>query len=74
MTRQKTPKQAAKTMPEITVTATGKGKRRIVLLLSLFILVGLVIGGIYLFRTPPVGCDSYRSIGCEASADNACCD
>ena len=41
-------------MPEITATATGKGKRHLVVLLSIFLLVGLVIGVIYFARTPPV--------------------
>jgi predicted CXXCH cytochrome family protein len=59
MTRRKTPKpskQAANNTSEITLTATvtGKGKRRLVLLLSIFMLAGLVIGVIYLARTPPV--------------------
>jgi predicted CXXCH cytochrome family protein len=40
-----------KNMPEI--TAVGKSKRNLVLLLSIFVLVGVVIGGVYFTRTPP---------------------
>jgi mono/diheme cytochrome c family protein len=56
MTRHKTPKLAKpanKNVPEITTIATGKGKRNLVLLLSIFMLAGLVIGGVYLTRTTP---------------------
>ena len=38
-------------MPEI--TAVGKGKRNLVLFPSLFILLGLIAGGVYITRTPP---------------------
>jgi predicted CXXCH cytochrome family protein len=43
-------------MPEINATpvVTGKGKRRLVLLLSVFILMGLVTGAIYFARKPSV--------------------
>jgi predicted CXXCH cytochrome family protein len=54
MTRRKTPKptkRITQNMPEITATETGKGKRNLVMLLSLFILAGLVIGGVYFTRT-----------------------
>ena len=55
MTRRKTPKptkRITQNMSEITATETGKGKRNLVMLLSLFILAGLVIGGVYFTRTP----------------------
>ena len=57
MTRRKPPKsanRATKNMPEINATTTGKGKRHFVLLLSIFMLAGLVIGVVYFARTPPV--------------------
>ena len=36
------------------ITAVGKGKRNLVVLLSILMLVGLVAGGVYFTRTPPV--------------------
>jgi len=59
MTRSKTPKSnklATKNRTEITATPVvkGKGKLRFVVLLSIFMLVGLVIGVVYFARTPPV--------------------
>jgi predicted CXXCH cytochrome family protein len=53
MTRRKTPKPT-KNMSEITATAIGKSNRRLALLLSIFMLTGLFIGGVYFARTPPV--------------------
>ncbi|MCX7109889.1 MAG: tetratricopeptide repeat protein [Proteobacteria bacterium] len=55
MTRRKTPKPAkpaAKNVPEITAPSTGKNKRNRVLLLSIVMLAGLVIGGVYFTRMP----------------------
>ena len=57
MTRRKTPKSitpATQNMPEITATVPDKGKRRLVLLLLIFMLAGLVIGVVFFTRTPPV--------------------
>jgi predicted CXXCH cytochrome family protein len=36
------------------ITTVGKGKRNLVVLLSIIMLVGLVTGGVYFTRTPPV--------------------
>jgi len=47
MTRRKTPKlvkSVTKNVPEITAIATSKGKRNLVLLLSIFMLAGLATG------------------------------
>ncbi len=55
MTRRKTPKpakSATKNVPQITAIPTGKGNRNLVLLLSIFMLVGLVIGVVYFTHTP----------------------
>ena len=49
MNRRKTPKptkRATKTVSEITVAGTGTVKRHLVLLLSIFMLVGLVTGAV----------------------------
>jgi predicted CXXCH cytochrome family protein len=59
MPRSKTPKSnklATKNRTEITATpvVNNKGKLRFVVLLSIFMLVGLVIGVVYFARTPPV--------------------
>jgi predicted CXXCH cytochrome family protein len=47
-------------MPEMTTTPAekGKGKRRLILLLSFIMLAGLIIGGVYFTRTPPVAVTS----------------
>ncbi|MFZ2170315.1 MAG: tetratricopeptide repeat protein [Methylococcaceae bacterium] len=44
----------AKNVPENTETVTGKGKRNLIALLSIFILAGLVIGGVFFARKAPV--------------------
>ena len=56
MTRRKTPKPAkpaAKNVPAFTAPSSGKNKRNRLLLLSIVMLAGLVIGVFYLTRTPP---------------------
>jgi hypothetical protein len=72
MTRQKTAKQAAKTMPKITVTATDNGMNSPA---SVVVYTGRVGYKRYLLVSYSSCCsDSHRSIDSEASADNACCD
>ena len=58
MTRRKPPKPAkpaTKNRPEITSTpvVTGRGKQRLILLLSLFMLVGVIVCVIYFTRSAP---------------------
>ncbi|MFZ4701902.1 MAG: tetratricopeptide repeat protein [Candidatus Methylumidiphilus sp.] len=55
MTRRKIPKPAkpaARIVPEITAPPSGKDKRNRVLLLSIVMLAGLVIGGVHFTRMP----------------------
>ncbi|UOA09468.1 tetratricopeptide repeat protein [Methylobacter sp. S3L5C] len=56
MNRNKTPKPATKIVSETNVTPvlSGKSNSRLVLLLSIFMLVGLVIGVVYFANRPPV--------------------
>ena len=54
MTRRKTPKPATQNQPGIDAITTSKGKHTLALLLSIFMLAGLVIGTVYLSRKPPV--------------------
>ena len=56
MTRRKTTKPNkpdAKNVPAFTTNITGKDKHFLILILSIVMLAGLVIGGVYLTRTPP---------------------
>lgn len=50
--RKLTP-SSSKNISEMTVTETGKGKRRFIVL-SIFVLVGIIIGVVYFARMPPV--------------------